>query len=173
MKTSKARSPAIKTSEKKNLPVPPSQKNFDKLSREILALLQEDGRRTFSSIARALGVSESAVRTRVNSLEKNEHLRFIAVIDPVHIGYGCWAVLGITAVPGASPHELAVGFSENPKAIWVSVIGGKFDLLVEVWTESPLELQKFLEEHCHSNPDISSVYTMVGMQIYKWGAPQV
>ncbi|MZR29644.1 Lrp/AsnC family transcriptional regulator [Sneathiella litorea] len=148
-----------------------SQYNTDKLSRQILALLQENGRRSYTSIARELGVSESAVRSRVSHLEEHEHLRFIAVIDPVHIGYKCWAVLGITVVAGSSPHELALEFSKIPQAIWVSVIGGKFDLMVEVWAESSTELQEFLEEFCYSNKNIASVDTMVGMQIYKWGAP--
>lgn len=147
--------------------------HIDKLSREILTLLQKDGRRSYSSIARELHVSEGAVRSRVGYLEKNEHLRFIAVIDPVQIGYGCWAMLGITVSSGASPHELALQFSEESKAIWVGVIGGKFDLMVEVWTETPLELQEFLEESCYGSSKISSVDTMVGMRIYKWGAPQL
>lgn len=149
------------------------QKNLDELSRKILALLQEDGRRSFSSIARELKVSESAVRSRVANLEEHEHLRFIAVIDPVQAGYMCWAMLGITVSSGASPDNLALEFSKNPKAIWVSVMGGRYDLMVETWTETPVELQQFLEEFCYANDQIAAVETMVGMRIYKWGAPQL
>ncbi len=127
------------------------QQNIDKLSRRILALLQEDGRRSYSSIARELEVSESAVRARVGHLEEHEHLRFIAVIDPVQVGYGSWAMLGITVASGASPHELALHFSKHPQAIWVSAIGGKFDLMVEVWVETSSELQEYLEENCYGN----------------------
>lgn len=148
------------------------QQNRDDLSRRILAMLQEDGRRSFSSIARELNVSETAVRTRVAYLEEHEHLRFIAVIDPVHVGYMCWAMLGITVAPGGSPDALAMMFSKNPRAIWVGVLGGKYDLMVETWTETPVDLQRFLEDECYANPDIASVETMVGMRIYKWGAPQ-
>lgn len=150
-----------------------TQQNLDKLSRQILALLQEDGRRSFSSLGRELNVSEGAVRSRVSYLEEHEHLRFIAVIDPVHVGYMCWAMLGLTVVPGASPDALAMEFSKNPQAIWVSVLGGRFDLMVETWTETPAELQRFLEEYCYANQSIASVETMVGMRIYKWGAPQL
>lgn len=149
-----------------------TQQELDNLSREILALLQENGRRSFSSIARELNVSEGAIRSRVNFLEEHEHLRFIAVIDPVHVGYMCWAMLGITVEPDVSPHELALEFSRNPKAIWVSVMGGRFDLMVETWTENPAELQAFLEEYCYGTGKVASVETMVGMRIYKWGAPQ-
>ncbi len=150
-----------------------TQQSLDELSRRILALLQEDGRRPFSSIARELKVSESAVRTRVAHLEEHEHLRFIAVIDPVQAGYMSWAMLGINVAPGASPDELAREFSKIPQAIWVSVMGGKFDLMVETWTETPVELQQFLEEHCYGNDQVAAVETMVGMRIYKWGAPQL
>ena len=146
---------------------------LDTLSRQILALLQEDGRRSFSSIARELKVSEGSVRSRVGYLEEHEHLRFIAVIDPVHAGYLCWAMLGINVAPGVSPNDLALQFSQYQNAIWVSVMGGRFDLMVETWTESPAKLQDFLEEYCYGDDRIAAVETMIGMRIYKWGAPQV
>ena len=147
------------------------QQSFDDLSQKILLLLQEDGRRSFSSIARELQVSEGAVRSRVNYLEEHEHLRFLAVIDPVNVGYRCWAMLGLNVVPGTSPHELALEFASNPSAIWVGVVGGEFDVMVEVWTKSSDELQQFLEDYCYTNVSVSSVNTMVGMRIYKWGTP--
>ncbi len=149
------------------------QQHLDETSRKILSLLQEDGRRSFSSIARELNISEGAVRNRVNYLEKQQHLRFIAVIDPVQVGYMCWAMLGINVAVDVSPHELAIEFAHNPKCIWVSIVGGKYDLMVETWTETPGELQDFLEEFCYGTGKVTSVDTMVGMRIYKWGAPQV
>lgn len=151
----------------------PGQQSFDSLSQEILLLLQEDGRRSFSSIARELGVSEGGVRSRVNYLEEHEHLRFLAVIDPVNVGYRCWAMLGIKVAAGASPHDLALEFADNPSAIWVGVVGGEFDIMIEVWTKSPDDLQQFLEDYCYINTKVSSVNTMVGMRMYKWGAPTV
>lgn len=150
-----------------------SQQNLDDLSRRILPLLQEDGRRSFSSIARELEVSEGAVRSRVNFLEVHEHLRFLAVIDPVNVGYRCWAMLGINVTPGVSPHDTAVKLAKNPNAIWVGAVGGEYDIMIEVWTQSSDELQQFLEDHCYTNKNISAVNTMVGMRMYKWGAPKV
>lgn len=154
------------------VPAPKQNKqDFDKLSREVLALLREDGRRTFSSIARELKVSEGAVRSRVAHLEEHEHLRFVAVIDPVQVGYMCWAMLGISVQPNVSPHELALELSKHPKTIWVGVVGGRYDLMVETWMESPTHLQAFLEECCYGSGKIAAIETMVGMRIYKWGAP--
>ena len=149
------------------------QQHLDQTSRKILALLQENGRRSFSSIARELNISEGAVRNRVNYLEEHEHLRFIAVIDPVQVGYMCWAMLGINVTENVSPHELAVEFARNPRCIWVSIVGGKYDIMVETWTETPGDLQDFLEKYCYKTGKVTSVDTMVGLRIYKWGAPQV
>jgi len=63
----------------------------------------------------------------------------------------CWAMLGINVASGASPDKLALEFSKNPQAIWVGVMGGKYDLMVETWMETPVELQQFLEDHCCSS----------------------
>jgi Lrp/AsnC family transcriptional regulator for asnA, asnC and gidA len=148
-----------------------NQQEFDELTRDILALLREDGRRTFSSIARELKVSEGAVRSRVSYLEEHEHLRFIAVIDPVQVGYMCWAMLGITVQSNVSPHELALELSKNPNTIWVGIVGGRYDIMVETWMESPAHLQAFLEDYCYGTGKVASIETMLGMRIYKWGAP--
>ena len=82
-------------------------------------------------------------------------------------------MLGINVSAGSSPHDLATEFSMNPNAIWVGVVGGTFDIMIEIWTKSPEELQQFLEDFCHTNKNVSSVNTMVGMRMYKWGAPQI
>jgi Lrp/AsnC family transcriptional regulator for asnA, asnC and gidA len=149
----------------------PDTSDIDMLSRRIIRLLQEDGRRSFTSIARDLGVSETAVRNRVANLEKNQHLRFIAVIDPVQAGFGSWAMLGIRVTPGTSPESLGLQFSSLKGAIWVGIVGGRYDLMVEVWAANSKALYEFLEEHCYSDTGIASVEVMVGMRIQKWGAP--
>lgn len=142
---------------------------LDRLNRQIVAMLQVDGRRSFSSIARELGISEGAVRARVNQLQEQEHLRFLAVIDPVRLGYNSWAVLGIKIVPGTTPSEVAQYFATLPEAIWVMVAAGRFDIVVEVWTETPVDLNKFLEDHCYRTGQVASVETMVGLRLLKWG----
>ncbi len=145
--------------------------DLDQLNRQIIALLQEDGRRSFASIARELGVSETAVRTRVANLERNQNLRFIAVIDPVQGGFGSWAMLGMRVSPGSSPEELAATFSELDGAIWVAIVAGRFDVMAEVWTANTADLHRFLELYCFSNTSVASVEAMMGLGIRKWGAP--
>ena len=146
---------------------------LDKLDRKIVQLFQADGRRSFSSIARELDVSETAIRTRVGFLQKNNNLKFLAVIDPTRAGYACWAMLGIKVESGASPKMLGLKFAELDAAGWVGILGGRFDLMVELWLSNQEELGNFIEQHCHSCKEISSVEVMIGLNIQKWGVPVV
>ena len=145
--------------------------NFDDLNRRIVAMLQLDGRRSYASIARALEISEGAVRARVNQLRRDNHLRFIAVVDPVELGYTSWGMLGITVTAGTSPHQLARYFTAQPEVTYVMVVAAKYDLLVEICCQKTTELGEFLERHCHSSGKIAAVEMMVGLRLYKWFAP--
>ena len=145
--------------------------NLDGLNREIVSMLQLDGRRSFASIARKLGISEGAVRARVNQLRRDGQLRFIAVVDPAQLGYSSWCMLGITVSTGNSPHELARSFAARPEVTYVMVVAAKYDLLVEICCQTTDALGDFLERHCYASGKIASVEAMVGVKLYKWFAP--
>jgi len=145
--------------------------DFDSLDRRIVTMLQFDGRRSYASIGRKLGISEGTVRARVNQLTREKFLRFIAVIDPIRFGNMSWGMLGINVTAGTSPHELALHFSARPEVTYVMVVAAKYDLLVEVQFQKASELNDFLEKQCYATGKIASVETMVGLKLYKWLSP--
>ena len=145
--------------------------SLDDVDRKIISLVQLDGRRSYASIARELDISEGTVRMRINQLTNANILRFIAVVDPIEIGYKSWAMLGITVVPGVSPYDLALELSEHSEVTYATVVASKFDLLVEVWCLNNEKLVDFLEAHCYQPGNISSIETMVGLKLYKWLYP--
>ena len=145
--------------------------NLDGLNREIVSMLQLDGRRSYASIARKLGISEGAVRARVNQLRSDGQLRFIAVVDPVQLGYSSWCMLGINVSAGNSPHELARYFAARPEVTYVMVVAAKYDLLVEICCQTTDALSAFLERHCYASGKIAATEAMVGVKLYKWFAP--
>ncbi len=149
----------------------PKTITVDDTDQEIIALMQLDGRRSYASIARTLNISEGTVRTRVNQLTDAKVLRFVAVVDPVELGYQSWAMLGITVAPGVSPYDFALDLSEYSEVTYTTVVAGQFDLLVEIWCLNNDELVDFLETHCYQSGKISSVETMMGLKLYKWVAP--
>jgi Lrp/AsnC family transcriptional regulator for asnA, asnC and gidA len=141
--------------------------SFDGLNRDIIVMLQEDGRRSFATIARKLGVSEGTVRARVRQMRHDKLLRFVAVVNPVALGYSAWAMLGIKLAPGVSPERIAKYFRDRSETVYVMRVASRYDLLVEVVCEDPDELRRFLDQHCYSSPEIASVEPMIGLGAYK------
>ncbi len=149
--------------------------HLEGLNREIVALLQEDGRTPFSTIARTLGVSEGTVRSRVAQMRKANLIHCITVVNPLALGYTAWAMLGIKVARGASADQVARHFRDRPEIVYVMRVAARFDLLAEVVCGSPDELRDFLDSHCYGSDDIAQVEPMMGLGLYKslfkWDKP--
>src|ERR1700761_430567 len=75
--------------------MPSSPTKLDETDAAIVALLQEDGRRPYGEIGEAVGLSEAATRQRVNRLRESGLMRIVAVTDPVAVGRGVVATIGL------------------------------------------------------------------------------
>ena len=67
---------------------------LDDVSRAIIEQLQEDGRRPYARIATAVGLSEAAVRQRVQRLLDAGVMQIVAVTDPLQLGFAREAMVG-------------------------------------------------------------------------------
>ncbi len=152
-----------------------SRPNLEGLNLEIVELLREDGRATFSSIAEKLGVSESTVRTRVSRMRNSNVIHFITVTNPLPLGHSAWAMLGICVCANASAKETAEYFRDLKEVVYAMRVAGRFDLLAEIVVETPDDLREFLDNHCYSSQLIASVEPMIGLglykSLYKWEKP--
>lgn len=140
---------------------------IDSLNREIILRLMDDGRASFSEIARALGVAEGTVRSRVAHMRRENFLRFVAVVNPLALGYSAWAMIGVNLAPGVDPNSVAEYFRDRTETIYVMRVAGRYNLLVEVICKNPDELRRFLDAHFHSWDAIASVEPLVGLGMYK------
>src|SRR5262245_64619372 len=70
---------------------------LDDLSKRIIEQLQEDGRRAYATIGKAVGLSEAAVRQRVQRLLDAGVMQIVAVTDPLQLGFFREAMVGIRA----------------------------------------------------------------------------
>ena len=69
---------------------------LDEIDSKIIAMLQEDGRRSFSDIAAAINRTEVTVRRRVNRLKDEGYIkRFTVVLDPMKIGKSIRAIIRV------------------------------------------------------------------------------
>ncbi len=141
--------------------------NIEGLNRQIVELLQEDGRAAYSSIAKKLDVSEATVRNRVARMRESNLIHFITVINPTALGYAAWAMLGIKVASQVSADEVARYFRDQPEVVYAMRVASRYDLLAEIVCETPNELRDFLDAHCYGQANIASVEPMVGLGLYK------
>lgn len=108
---------------------PRSGTHLDEVSRAIIAQLQEDGRRAYATIGKAVGLSEAAVRQRVQKLLEAGVMQIVAVTDPLQMGFGREALIGI-ATDGPIT-QVGEKLAADPDIDYVVVTAGSFDLVCE------------------------------------------
>ena len=69
---------------------------LDDVSKAIIEQLQADGRRSYASIGKVVGLSEAAVRQRVQRLVESGVMQVVAVTDPLQLGFARQAMIGVT-----------------------------------------------------------------------------
>ena len=80
-----------------SVPGPSANGLLDDVNKAIVEELQKDGRRTYGSIAEAVGLSEAAVRQRVQKMRDAGIMQIVAVTDPLQVGFRSQAMVGIRA----------------------------------------------------------------------------
>lgn len=144
---------------------------LDDIAKRIIELLQEDGRQSYAAIAKEVGLSEAAVRQRVQRLLDSEVMQIVAVTDPLQVGFRRQAMIGIR-VEG---DLLVVGdqLTEMAEVAYVVTTAGSFDLLCEVVCEDDDHLLELLSSRIRSLPGVAStetfVYLKLNKQHYNWG----
>jgi len=99
---------------------------LDDLDRKIIDDLQQDGRRPYTTIASNLGVSEAAVRKRVNRLTRKGALQIVGAVDFLALGF-LRADIGIR-VRGPSISRVAERLAEIPEVSYIELVLGSFDI---------------------------------------------
>jgi Lrp/AsnC family transcriptional regulator for asnA, asnC and gidA len=144
---------------------------MDAHSKSIIEQLQEDGRRSYAAIARAVGLSEAATRQRVQRLLDEGVIQIAAVTDAAAVGFHRQAMIGI-CVEG-DIRSVAAKLSALPEADYVVICAGRFDLLVELICEDDEHLLAVVDNHIRALPGIRSteafVYLRLEKETYQWG----
>jgi Lrp/AsnC family transcriptional regulator for asnA, asnC and gidA len=144
---------------------------IDGLSKLIIEQLQEDGRRSYAEIGRAIGLSEAAVRQRVQRLTESGAMQVVAVTDPMQLGFHRQAMIGLRV---SGDTRLVAAELEKISAVdYLVLTAGSFDILAEVVCESDDDLVELLNSRIRSLPGVISsetfVYLGLRKQSYDWG----
>jgi Lrp/AsnC family transcriptional regulator for asnA, asnC and gidA len=144
---------------------------LDTVSKAIIEQLQVDGRRSYAEIGKAVGLSEAAVRQRVQKLTDSGVMQVVAVTDPMQLGFYRQAMIGIKVAGDAT---LVVDRLARIEAVdYLVLTAGSFDILAEIVCENDEELIDLLNKEIRSIPGVQStetfVYLKLQKQFYNWG----
>jgi Lrp/AsnC family transcriptional regulator, regulator for asnA, asnC and gidA len=142
----------------------------DDIGRRIIEELQRDGRRSYAALAKTVGLSEAAVRQRVQRLIESGVMQVVAVTDPMQVGFARQAMIGLRVSGELS--EVADRLAAIDEVDYVVITAGSFDLLLEVVCEDDDHLLTLLER-IRAQPGVREsetfVYLKLTKQTYSWG----
>ncbi len=143
----------------------------DAVDETIIALLEEDGRRSYGEIGRSVGLSEAAARQRVNRLRESGLMRIVAITDPLRLGRAVVATVGIRVA--GDPRAVAARLAREDAIEWVVITAGSFDLLVEIVCRSESDLLATISEKIRSDAEVRETETFMHLQteknVFAWG----
>jgi Lrp/AsnC family transcriptional regulator for asnA, asnC and gidA len=144
---------------------------LDGPNRAIIEALQRDGRQPYGAIAEAVGLSEAAVRRRVQRLRETGIMQIVAVTDPLQLGFTRQAMVGIS-VEG-DVRRVADKLIAMPEVDYVVMCAGSFDILAEIVCEDDERLLHVLNDSVRSIPGVRAtetfLYLKLAKQTYTWG----
>lgn len=149
-------------------------RGLDALDREIVTILQEDGRMSNTEIARRLGVAEGTIRRRIERLVSEGFIKIAAVADPFKVGMGTVALIHLD-VELTRLEEAAARLVELPCVRVVAYATGVHDIIVEAIFASNQDLLTFLKDGLPRIPGIRNAETSVLLKLlkrsYEWELP--
>jgi Lrp/AsnC family transcriptional regulator, regulator for asnA, asnC and gidA len=144
---------------------------LDEISKRIIEQLQADGRRSYGEIGKAVGLSEAAVRQRVQKLTETGVMQIVAVTDPMQLGFNRQAMIGIRV--SGDTRTVADELEQLSAVDYLVMTAGSFDLMIEVVCESDDDLIDLLNTKIRAMPGVLStetfVYLQLRKQLYDWG----
>jgi Lrp/AsnC family transcriptional regulator for asnA, asnC and gidA len=149
------------------MPVPQGLDEEAMLNWNIIALLQEDGRLPFSTIAEKLGVSEGTVRNRVKQLRDDNVMNINATVLAQAFGYSWNSIVFIKLAPGAHIDDVGERLAAIPDVYYVVQLTGRFELGIASYHRDREDFRAFLAEHFYGRADIAEIEPNVNLKVYK------
>jgi Lrp/AsnC family transcriptional regulator for asnA, asnC and gidA len=143
---------------------------LDDVAKQIIEQLQQDGRRPYAQIGKAVGLSEAAVRQRVQRLLDAGVMQIVAVTDPLQLGFPRQAMVGLKT--SGDLEAVADRLAELHEVDYVVITAGSFDLLTEVVCRNDDHLLEILQRLRTVEGVVSAeafVYLKLRKQTYSWG----
>ena len=144
---------------------------IDEINISIIHHLK-DGRKSYKEIAADLNISVNTVKSRVSKLVKEGVLDIVGIVDPDTIPRHQVVIVGVKL---ASMDLVKKGeaFSKLKGVVSVSVVTGRFDLILVVFLKEGFELLEFYSEEVAQIDGVQSVETFVTYKNYNLKIPYI
>lgn len=149
---------------------PSAPVQLDEMSKAIVEKLQQDGRRSYAGIGKSVGLSEAAVRQRVQRLVDSGVMQIVAVTDPLRLGLLRQAMI-LIKVDG-DVREVAAELEQFDEVDYLVLTAGSVDILAEVFVPDDQALLELLNDRIRKVPGVvateSVIYLQLRKQTYSW-----
>ena len=139
---------------------------LDNIDQYIIEAMRKDGREAFAQIAEKLNVSPGMIRQRYNRLVELGYLKVVAVTNPLMMGMRTMALIGIHT-DGHRMLQIAEEISKIDEVVYLVVVGGRYDIICEVFCRDHEDLLKFLTEKLAKVEGIRETESFIHLKIVK------
>ena len=144
---------------------------LDDVDRAIVTELQVDGRMSYADLAPRVGLSQAAVRQRVNRLLERGVMQVVAVTDPLSLGLSTQAMVGISV--SGDVRAVAAAVAAYREAEYILITAGRYDVLAEVLCEDNDALLSLVNDRIRAIDGVTSteVFSILKMEkmTFSWG----
>jgi Lrp/AsnC family transcriptional regulator for asnA, asnC and gidA len=144
---------------------------LDEVNKQIIDQLQRDGRMSYAALAKVVGLSEAAVRQRVQRLLDSGVMQIVAVTDPLTLGFTRQVMIGLKV--DGDLHKVADSLAAIPEVDYVVICAGNYDLLAELVCTDDEHLLHLLNDQIRAVDGVRTadtfVYLKLAKQTYAWG----
>jgi len=144
---------------------------LDDTDKAIIRALQLDGRAPYTKLAPQVGLSQAAVRQRVQRLIDRGVMQVVAVTDPAMLGFAIQAMVAVTVT--GDVRRVAAALAGFEEVEYVVITAGRFDLLVEVVCTDQQHLLALVNDRVRAIDGVTKteVFTYMNLvkQTYSWG----
>ena len=140
--------------------------SLDDIDLYLLAALRKDGREAFSQIAEQLKVSPGMIRQRYNRLVEEGYLKVVAITNPIQRGFKTMALIGVHT-DGNRMLEVADKIAKLDEVVYLVVVSGRYDILIEVFCRDHADLLKFITEKLYGVEGVRETETFMHLKIVK------
>jgi Lrp/AsnC family transcriptional regulator for asnA, asnC and gidA len=148
-------------------PGPAGASILDEIDQRVIKILQADGRRPNTEIARELRVSETTVRKRISQLLSRGLINIVAVPTPRGVGMNLSAIIGISVVL-PKLRDISEELKRQREVRYVGVSTGRYDIIVEAFFFDQGHFLDFISNRLGRMEGITSLETSVILEVVKF-----